>query len=136
MSIKTANHYITELTSDCTCEYYDDEDNLTPSNECFGCWTDSANYFTEEVLWKYLEAHDLHNDATLRIDADNMGWDRRAGYTYTPASSLLSKLTIAGDFILRVYLSPDRKTFEIVRSSHDELGARFVVTPAEESEED
>lgn len=138
MTIKTASHYTTELSSDCSCEYYDDEDNLVPVGygECFGCWTDSVDYFTEEVLWKYLEAHNLHNDATLRVDVANLGWDRRSGFTYTPASSLISKLTLNGDFTLRVYLSPDRKTLEIVRSSHDEMGARFVVTPAEESEED
>jgi hypothetical protein len=134
MTIKTAT---VELTSDCTCEYYDDEDNLVPSlNDCFGCWTDSVDYFTEFVLWKYLAAHNLHNDATLRVDVANLGWDRRTGYTYTLASSLISKLTLNGDFTLRVYLSEDCKTLEIDRSSHDEMGARFVVTPASEDEEE
>jgi len=134
MTIKTAT---VELTSDCTCEYYDDEDNLVPSlNDCFGCWTDSVDYFTEFVLWGYLEAHNLHNDATLRVDVDNLGWDRRSAHTYVSASGLISRLTLNGDFTLRVYLSEDCKTLEIVRSSHDEMGARFVVTPAEESEED
>lgn len=134
MTIKTAT---VELTSDCTCEYYDDDDNLVPSlNDCFGCWTDSVDYFTEEVLWKYLKAHNLDNDATLRADVENLGWDRRSAHTYVSASGLISRLTLHGDFTLRVYLSEDCKTLEIVRSSHDEMGARFVVTPAEESEED
>ena len=136
MTIKTASHYTTELSSDCSCTMLDEHEDEIPSDECFGCWTDSVDYFTEEVLWKYLEAHNLHNDATLRVDAERMGWDRRSGFTYTPASSLISKLTLRGDFTLRVYLSPDRKTLEIVRSSHDEMGARFIVTPAKESEED
>ena len=64
-----------------------------------------------------------------------MGWTASSGYLVTKAQHLLEKLSINGDYTLRLYRKG--KDLEVVRSSHDEYGAGFSFELApEESEED
>jgi hypothetical protein len=123
-----------ELTSDCTCVMFDEDENEMASDECFGCWTDDLDYFKSEFLGPFLDAHDLGTYDTLKLDATNFGWRRETVRGFTASPDLISMLTIRGDFTLRITLSADKRELTITRSSHDELGARFVITPA--SEED
>lgn len=121
------------MTSDCICEYYDEDDNLVPSyNECFGCWDDSVYDFEENILMPWYAANDYHDKTPIKIVSPNLGWMRQAGYCDTYAEEILDKLKINGDFTLRWTL--EGNTLTCVRSSHDELGASFTFELREEDE--
>lgn len=124
-----------ELTSDCTCTMLDENEAEMPSDECFGCWEDDLEYFKAEFLGPFLDANDLGTYDTLKLDATNMGWRRETAHAYVEARALIDMVALRGDFTLRITLSEDKRELTIIRSSHDELGARFVITPAPESEE-
>lgn len=63
-----------------------------------------------------------------------MTWLGRSGWATATPETLIEKLTLNGDFTLRFTLAGN--TLEVVRSSHDELGAlfEFEKLPEEESE--
>ena len=123
-----------ELTSDCTCIMLDENEAEMPSDECFGCWEDDLEYFKTEFLGPFLDANDLGTYDTLKLDATNFGWRRETVRGFTASPDLISMLTLRGDFTLRVTLSEDKRELTVIRSSHDELGARFVITPAREDD--
>ena len=117
-----------ELSSDCTCEYYDDEDNLVPSNDCWGCWDDSATYFNEEFFPEWLKAKGLTAEDTFRIDGYAMGWMRQNGSIDLTADKVLDALALRGDF--RLVFTLDGGVLRGMRYSHDEpTGASFVFVP-------
>lgn len=119
------------LTSDCTCEYYDEEDNLVPSyDDCFGCWDDSVHDFTENILYPWYAANNYHDDTPIKIVSPNLGWMRQSAYKDTYAKDILDDLKINGDFILRFTLEGDK--LSCVRGSHDEHGAGFTFELREE----
>lgn len=121
------------LESNCTCEYYDEDDNLVPSyDDCFGCWEDSVYDFNENILVPWMNANDYHDKTPIKIVSPNLGWMRRSGYCDTYAEEILDKLKINGDFTLRFTLTGDK--LECVRSSHDEMGAYFEFELREEEE--
>jgi hypothetical protein len=121
------------LESNCTCEYYDENDNLVPSyDDCFGCWEDSVEYFNEAIFYPWYAANNYHDNTPIKIVSPNLGWMRRAGYCDTYAKEILDKLKINGDFTLRFTL--DGNTLTCVRSSHDEMGAYFEFELREEEE--
>lgn len=122
------------LTSDCTCEYYDNETEEyiegKPSEYCYGCWDDSVYDFNENILYPWYAANNYHDNTPIRIITPNIGWMKQSAYCDTYAKDILDKLTLNGDFILRFTLENDK--LECVRSSHDELGANFAFVLGEE----
>lgn len=121
------------LESNCTCEYYDEDDNLVPSyDDCFGCWEDSKEYFNEVIMYPWMAANDYHDKTPIKIVSPNLGWMRRAGYKDTYVDDIVNSLTINGDFTLNFTLTGDK--LECVRSSHDEMGAYFEFELREEEE--
>lgn len=121
------------LESNCTCEYYDEDDNLVPSyDECFGCWEDSVYDFENNILIPWMNANDYHDNTPIRINATRITWMNRSGYCDTYAKDILDKLKINGDFTLRFTLEDGK--LECVRSSHDEYGAHFEFELREEEE--
>lgn len=122
-----------ELTSDCTCESWDeDTDTSSPSDECFGCWTDDKLNFKYEILKPWLEANGWDEDTVIYVFSGNMNWNKVAGWTNIRASEVVDCLTLNGDFTLRFKLEND--TLTCVRSSHDEMGALFTFSKAEEQD--
>ena len=122
------------LESNCTCEYYDEDDNLVPSyNECFGCWEDSVYDFNENILYPWYAANNFHDNTCIKIVSPNIGWMRQAAFKDTYAKNILNDLTINGDFTLRFTL--EGATLTCVRSSHDELGAMFTFEARPEEED-
>lgn len=122
-----------ELTSDCTCESWDeDTDTSSPSDECFGCWTDDKLNFKYEILKPWLEANGWDEDTVIYVFSGNMNWNKVAGWTNVRASEVVDCLTLNGDFTLRFKLEND--TLTCVRSSHDEMGALFTFSKAEEQD--
>ena len=119
-----------ELTSDCSCETYDeDTDTSSPSNECFGCWEDEKDNFKYEIMNPWLEANGWDTDSLVYVFSGNMNWNKVAGWTNIYASQVIDCLTLNGDFTLRYKL--DGKDLTCVRSSHDEFGALFTFSKGE-----
>lgn len=122
-----------EMTSDCTCETWDeDTDTSSPSDECFGCWTDDKLNFKYEILKPWLDANGWDEDTIIYVFSGNMNWNKVAGWTNVRASEVVDCLTLNGDFTLRFKLEND--TLTCVRSSHDEYGALFTFSKAEEQD--
>lgn len=120
-----------EIGSTCTCEVYDeDTDTSVESNECFGCFEDEKDNFKYEVLNPWLEANGFDEDTVIYVFSGNMNWNKVAGWTNIRASEAIDCLTLNGDFTLRYKL--EGKDLTCVRSSHDEFGALFTFTKAEE----
>jgi hypothetical protein len=123
-----------EISSDCICETYDeDTDTSSPSNECFGCWEDEKDNFKYVILKPWLEANGFDEDTVIYVFSGNMNWNRVAGWTNIRASEVVDCLTLNGDFTLRYELNG--KDLTCVRSSHDEMGALFTFTKAEDEED-
>lgn len=116
------------LTSDCTCEYYDDNEELVPSDECFGCYDDEKALLVE-TLNNWIAQLELSH---IEIQGRNMGWTRANGAMIIDADSeeLIKALQLNGDFRLEFEL-PDEDfdhDFKVTRYSHDEpTGATFLI---------
>jgi hypothetical protein len=114
------------LQTDCTCESYDDNDKLVPSNDCFGCYDDSLELLKSEVIEPWLEANDLYEDTAVRIIGTAIGWRRLSGYKDTTPKELVEALSLNGDYTLKFDLTGT--TLSVKRYSHDEpTGARFFI---------
>jgi hypothetical protein len=131
-----------ELSGNCRCEVYDDETgeskldeqgNAIPSNECLGCYDDDKLYLQDQVIADWVVANGWELDTPLLVKSGRMTWRGVSGWTTATPKTLIDKLTLNGDFILRFTLSPDHKRLTCVRASHDELGAffEFEQAPAE-----
>lgn len=118
-----------EISSDCSCEYYDDNEELQPSDECFGCFTDDKENFKYEILNPWLEANGWDEDTVVLVFSNNMNWNSVAGWTNIYASQAVDCLTLNGEFTLRYTL--EGKQLTCVRSSHDEMGALFTFSEAQ-----
>ena len=130
-----------ELESNCSCEEYDDETgeskldeqgNAIQSQECFGCYDDDKTYIQDEVITTWVERNGWEMDTPLKINGERMTWLSRSGYAFATPETLIDKLTLNADFTLRFTLTGD--TLEVVRASHDELGAFFEFAKIDESE--
>ena len=122
------------LTNTCSCEVEDETTGeMTWSNECFGCFEDDKQYFTDEFLMPYLNSKGWDEDTIIRVVGEKMNWDNTSGWTEVPAKDLLKALAINGDYTLRVEITPE-KEMAITRSSHDEYGAsfRFELSPEQD----
>lgn len=111
-----------EITTDCTCA---NEDGTW--TECFGCWNDSKELFSE-LFSTWVKANaDATN--TIRIDGKNMTWQRLDGYAVVEADAdaVLDKMGLRGDYTLRFML--DGTSLTATRWSHDEpTGCGFTFT--------
>lgn len=119
-----------ELSSDCSCEVYDeDTDTSSPSDYCYGCFDEDKDNFKYEIMNPWLEANGWNTDSLVYVFSGNMNWNRVAGWTNIYASQVIDCLTLNGDFTLRYKLVG--KDLTCVRSSHDELGALFTFSKGE-----
>jgi hypothetical protein len=132
-----------ELSSDCYCEEYDHETgeskldeqgNPVPSNECFGCYEDDKLNITYEIIKPWAERNGFEMNTPLKVNGSRMTWLSRSGYAYATPETLIDKLTLNGDFILRFTLTDN--TLQVVRASHDELGALFEFEKLDEEDEE
>ena len=130
-----------ELYSDCRCEEYDEETGeskldeqgeVVLSQECFGCYEDDKTYIQDEVITTWVKANGWEMDTPLKINGKRMTWLSRSGYAHATPETIIEKLILDADFTLRFTLTGT--TLEVVRSSHDELGALFEFEKLDESE--
>jgi len=136
MKAETQTELVLELSNSCSCEDEDEETGeVTYALVCHGCYESDVDYFNSEILPSWLGANGWDYETMIVINGSGMGWTRSSGYLVTKASDLLEKFSINGDYTLRMYRKG--KDLEIVRSSHDELGAHFTFELAPpESDED
>lgn len=121
-----------EISSECTCVEFDEDENEMQSSECWNCYQDEVDNFKYEILNPWVEANGWNEDTVILVQSKNMNWDKVAGWTNARASEVIDALTLNGEFILRYTL--EGKTLTCVRSSHDELGALFTFTKAQEQD--
>ena len=130
-----------ELDSNCLCEEYDEETGeskldeqgeVVMSQECFGCYDDEKTYIQDEIITTWVKANGWTMDTPLKVNGSRMTWLSRSGYAYATPETLIDKLTLDADFILRFTLTGT--TLEVVRASHDEYGALFEFEKLDESE--
>ena len=123
------------LTSDCICEVWNDETGeATPAEFCYGdCFTEQVDH-VEYVIEQWLGDKTL-GEYMVEVEYSGATWRRlagRGGWEPESVKDVWSSLTINGDFTLRFKLL-DNGILEVVRSSHDELGAyhalRLVQAP-------
>lgn len=144
LETETERVCVLEISNNCSCEIYDEEtgeskvdENGYPvmSDYCYGCYDDDLVNFKYDVLPEWLGANGWDSDTRIRINGSGMNWTRSSGYAITEAQNILDKLSINGDFTLRFYRKG--KNLEVVRSSHDELGAlfEFELAPPESDED-
>lgn len=130
-----------ELSSDCYCEEYDEETGESKLDEqgevvmsqvCFGCYDDDKTYIQDDLIATWAERNGFEMNTPLKVNGSRMTWLSRSGYAYATPETLIDKLTLNGDFTLRFTLTGN--TLEVVRASHDELGALFEFEKLDESE--
>jgi hypothetical protein len=134
MEITVTEKQTFTLTNDCVCTKFDEETgeemvdeygNPVPSDYCHNCYEDELYSFNEFVLDEWLARNDADRDTRIIVSSEAMNWNKVAGYASVSAKDLVDTLSINSSWILRFTL--DDKELTVVRSSHDELGAPFVV---------
>jgi hypothetical protein len=128
----------TEITSNCVCVKYD-EDGMAmldeqgeaiPNEYCFGdCYAEQVYDFTDNILPSWLEAKGIMADSPVRILGSGMTWRGVSGHSDTSARGIVKALEFGNQFTLYITYDDETHDLTIVRSSHDELGARFEVVP-------
>jgi hypothetical protein len=126
------------LTTDCTCEMYDDETGeFRPSDgtECFGCYDTDWDDFIENIYNPWLAVIGADDDTDILVTGAGMGWQRRSGWIIVTARDLHSALQINGDY--RIEYRFDGTYLTAVRWSHDEpVGTgvfTFDIAPADKA---
>jgi hypothetical protein len=90
----------------------------------------------------FLEAFTVWCDVTGNTDfavyGKNAGWSGLSGHTgrMSDFDELIRFLAIDGDFTLRWKLQDGHTQLDIVRSSHDEIGALFTVVGWNEGDDE
>lgn len=117
-----------EVSTTCDCENEDG----TPSTYCFGCYDENKDWFLFVLnSWKDRQADSTD---TVRIEGENMTWQRLGGYAVSDFDDVYNKLTLNGEFTLRLKLTGD--TLTCIRTSHDEpTGASFTFQFLSDEEE-
>ena len=114
------------IESNCVCE--PDEENAESLN-CYGdCW----EWQKEDVSWiigEWQKANGYEDDTPILITGKNMNWNHVSGWAEATPETILSKLTLDGDFTLRFEYNDENKVLDCVRSSHDEIAAYFEFQP-------
>ena len=122
------------LTNDCVCTKFDEETgeemvdkngDPIPSDYCHECYEEELEVFHEVVLDEWLKRNNADRDSRIIVSSEAMNWNKVSGYASVSAKDLVDTLSINSSWILRFTL--DDKELTVVRSSHDELGAPFVV---------
>jgi hypothetical protein len=107
------------LSTECDCQYYDDNEELQPSLDCYGCYDDELSNLTYELkAWAEANGYDEYTE--IRIDGSGMGWTRASGFTTCTIAEIPKALTINGDYRIDFMFSEDYKRLTAVRFSHDE----------------
>lgn len=111
-----------ELTTNCTCSFYNDEEELEQPDYCFGDCSDWAVEGVNEMADLFLQANEVSQYDYLLIEGTGMGWTRASGYKLIKANvdAIREGLMLNGDFTLEFYLTEDHKTLTARRWSHDE----------------
>jgi hypothetical protein len=135
-----------EITNGCVCYKVDEEGEAIldsygepePSDYCFGCFEDEMDNLKYCVVEPWLKANGIEEGADIRVDGSSMGWTHSSGWTTTVATvkGIVDALSINTEWTLRFRLEEDDTKLIAVRSSHDELGARFEFALADEEGED
>lgn len=109
----TTQKLIAEVTTDCLCENEDG----TPSNECFDCyeWQKDGVF---ELLGEWQKDNAIDDNDHILIDGSGIGWMRQAGFKWTTMDKLHGALALNGDFRIEWYLENNILTAR--RWSHDE----------------
>ena len=117
-----------EISTDCTCEYYDDNEELQPHAECYGCYDEDKDFVINELE----EWLGRNNVEAVEVVANGMGWRNTSAIAWLPADSarIYALLTLNGDFRL-VFKWDKEDKLSVTRYSHDEpVGtAPFEITP-------
>ena len=122
------------LTNDCVCTKFDEETgeemvdengDPIPSDYCHECYEEELEVFHEFILDEWLKRNNADRDSRIIVSSEAMNWNKVSGIASVSAKNLVDTLSINTSWILRFTL--DDKELTVVRSSHDELGAPFVV---------
>lgn len=122
------------VTSECTCEYYDDEtDTFTPTSDCYGDCFDMAWDDATDLIAQWAKHWDTN---AVRIEGVDMTWQRLRGYTElifdNEPKRVVEAFTIGGDFTLQISVD-ELGQLSVRRFSHDEpTGCRMVALPISE----
>ena len=115
----------------CTCESYDEDGHPEPF-DCDGeCFVLDKEYFGE-LFQEWLDRNGALETAVITpkvvIRGSAMNWNRVSGVAVVDCDyeSVLQALSIDSEYTLRISLSGS--ALKVVRSSHDEYGARFDFT--------
>jgi hypothetical protein len=125
------------IESDCVCQTENDETGeYGASNECFGdCWEwQSEDVFY--VIQEWQKKNGYEDDTPILITGKNMNWNHVSGWSEATPKTILSKLTLDGDFRLTFEFDEEENIFNCIRSSHDEVGAYFEFVPIPVREEE
>jgi hypothetical protein len=116
-----------ELSSQCICITFDDDDNEIESDQCFGCYQDELEYLTGEIgLW--LNANGYDDETIIRVQANGITWQRLDGYSDITVADIPEFLNISGDFRIVYEFTADYKTLTARRYSHDEPVGTGLIT--------
>jgi hypothetical protein len=131
-----------QMTNACVCYKTDDEGEAIldsygepePSDYCYGCYDEELDNLEYCVIAPWREANSIDSDSLIVVNGSNVGWTHATGYGVTKANtkSILSILSINTEWTLRFRVEGDNLI--AIRSSHDELGARFEFRVATEDE--
>ena len=116
-----------ELSSSCTCETYDDDDNLIAADNCYGCYNDELEYLQGE-LEHWAKANGYNDETIIRVNFSGVSWQRVSGYGDITLSDIPNFLELNGDFRIVFDLTPDYLTLTARRYSHDEPVGTGLIT--------
>lgn len=128
----TLEDWSATLTTNCECQYLDEDGQEVSATYCEGWCHDDARQECENLLDEWAKL--WHEPEAALIEGKAIGWQRRDGYAIARASSkeslaeaILNKLMLNGDFTIDLKLEGGNLTAR--RSSHDEpTGCSFTVS--------
>jgi len=118
---------IATLSSDCTCEDYNEElGEFVPMEYCYGDCYEMQKEDTAYVIGEWQKLNEIAEDDFILIKGRRMTWQNLEGSAKTTLDKLDSILTINGDFTITWTLDIPNKKLTARRGSHDEpMGAYF-----------
>ena len=133
-----------EVTTYCKCVYCEEcllgqfgdvgeacEECGQPTVERNYCDSDCWGMMREDFAYVVGEWIEANNVEQFYIAGRNMGWTRSAGHTGKLSDAMQALAALTGDFDCTLRLAYDQgaNTLQVVRYSHDEMGAHFTFTP-------
>lgn len=116
-----------QITTECNCEIYDENDDLTPATDCFGCYDDALAYLGEKID-EWLQANGYDDDTIIRVQFSGVSWQRVAGYGDITVADIPEFLALNGDYRIVFELTADNLTLTARRYSHDEPTGTGLIT--------